>query len=246
MRKNNLIHIISITIALITSSILPSSAEQNNGSLPSWEKEGGMADIESMPDPLTHYNRFMFGINDKIYVYFLRPVSKGYGYVVPEDARVCIYNAFNNINTPVRLINSLLQAKFQDASNEFQRFCLNTIYGVGGLFDPAKNIWGITIKDEDFGQTLGNYKLGHGFYFVIPVLGPSSLRDGAGFVVDTFFDPINYFMNFGTRIGISAGEEVNDISLHGDEYDSLRKEAPDFYLFIKDSYAQHRAAKVRK
>ncbi len=244
--KNKSVFFILIALLSITLYFPTALAGQNSEKAPSWEKEGGISDIQSMHDPLESYNRFMFKVNDSLYLYLLKPVSKGYAYVLPEDARVSVYNVFNNLTTPVRFINSLFQFKITDASNEFQRFCLNTIYGAGGLFDPAKNIWGITLKKEDFGQTLGNYGLGHGFYFVIPVLGPSSLRDGAGFAVDTFFDPINYLLPFEARIGTGAGEKVNDISLHGEEYDSSRKEAPDFYLFIRDSYAQHRAAKVRQ
>ena len=202
--------------------------------------------IESMPDPIEPFNRLMFQVNDKLYFYFFKPVAKGYSFVVPEDARVSVSNFFSNIATPIRLANCLLQGKITDASNEFTRFCLNSIYGIGGLFDPARNYWDIPKKNEDFGQTMGHYGAGPGFYLVLPFFGPSSLRDGVGTLVDFLPDPMTYLLNTFEYCAVDGGVRVNYTSLHIGDYEQIKREAIDPYIFIKDAYAQHRAGQIKE
>ena len=134
-----------------------------------------------MPTPLEPFNRAMYHFNDKLYFWLLKPVAQGYGKVVPEAARVGVSNFFANLAFPIRFVNCLLQANFEGAAAELGRFTVNTLWGVGGFLDPAssKDI-NLSKQDEDFGQTLGAYGLGQGFFINWPIFGPSSPRDTVG------------------------------------------------------------------
>jgi phospholipid-binding lipoprotein MlaA len=197
-------------------------------------------------DPIEPVNRGIFWFNDKLYFYLLKPVAKVYR-VVPERARVSVSKFFSNIYTPIRLVNALLQLKFKDTGTEFARFVMNTTIGIGGLFDPAKKYAGMEKKEEDFGQTLGRYGAGPGFYIVLPLFGPSNIRDGIGRIADAFLDPIYYLdIKTGERIAIKAYYVVNTLSLDKDTYEGIKKDALDPYLFIRDAYAQKREGEIRK
>jgi len=197
-------------------------------------------------DPIEPVNRGIFWFNDKMYFYLLKPVAKVYR-VVPERARVSVSKFFSNIYTPIRLVNALLQLKFKDTGTEFARFVMNTTIGIGGLFDPAKKYAGLEKKEEDFGQTLGRYGAGPGFYIVLPLFGPSNIRDGIGRIADAFLDPINYLdIKTGERIAIKSLDVVTTLSLDKDTYEGIKKDALDPYLFIRDAYAQKREGEIRK
>ena len=144
-------------------------------------EEEGEEEKVGIADPLEPFNRAMYHFNDKLYFWVLKPVAQGYRKVVPEEARVGVSNFFANITFPIRFVNCLLQANFRGAASELGRFVINTIWGIGGLLDTA-SIPGINLskQDEDFGQTLGVFGLGQGFYINWPVLGPSSPRDTLG------------------------------------------------------------------
>ena len=197
-------------------------------------------------DPIEPVNRAIFVFNDRLYFWLLKPVARGYAFVVPEPVRIGIRNALTNVAMPVRLVNSLLQGKGKGAGRELTRFTINTTIGMGGLFDTAKNDWGIAASDEDTGQTLGTYGLGHGAYLVLPFLGPSSLRDAAGLGGDAFLNPLNYMVDFRTAVAIRAGKAVNDVSLQIGEYEDIKAAAVDPYLAIRDGYVQYREGQVAR
>lgn len=196
-------------------------------------------------DPFEPVNRGIFWVNDKLYFYALKPVARGYRLVVPRQARVSIRNVFSNAAAPIRIGNSLLQLKFRDFGTELYRFVINTTFGIGGLFDPAESVAGVKPVVEDFGQTLGSYGVGHGFYLVLPIVGPSSLRDGTGSFVDSFADPWRY-MNLETVefLGVKAFDVTNRLSLDRDTYEGVVQDSLDPYLFIRAAYAQRRKAQV--
>lgn len=199
----------------------------------------------TISDPIEPFNRAMFWVNDKLYFYILKPVARVVR-VVPEPARESVSNFFANLATPVRLVNSLLQLKFNDATVEVARFVLNTTVGVGGLFDVARSE-GFPAKNEDFGQTLGFYGLGPGFYIVWPLFGPSTLRDSVGFAADGFLDPVPYVVeDFELYLGIEALDRENELSLDKDTYEGIKKDALDPYLFIRNAYIQNREGKIAK
>lgn len=201
-------------------------------------------EAEKIADPLEPLNRGMFWVNDKLYVYLLKPVAKGLR-VIPEPARVSVSNFFSNLGTPARAANNLLQLKLTNTASELARFLTNSTFGLAGLFDPAAK-WGLEKKDEDLGQTLGHYGIGQGFYLVLPVLGSTSLRDGVGRIGDHFVDPLPSALKSEELAGLRALDAENAISLDKDTYEGIRENELDPYLFVRDAYTQMRAGKVRK
>ena len=200
----------------------------------------------SLADPLEPLNRALFAVNDKAYFWVMKPVARGYGAVVPERARRCVRNFFANLGTPIRFVNNLLQGKFRNSGVELLRFVVNTTGGIGGLFDPARDDLSLLPRDEDLGQTLGTYGFGHGIYLVLPLLGPSSLRDAAGLAGDAFLDPVFYAGDAGLVIGAKALKTENEISLRIGEYEELKRSAIDPYAAFRDAYSQYRAKQVRE
>lgn len=195
-------------------------------------------------DPIEPFNRGMFWFNDKLYFYLFKPVARVYR-VVPEPARRSVSNFFSNLATPIRFVNAILQGKPGEAHNELARFIVNTTVGLGGLFDPAKKYGGLQRADEDLGLTFGHYGAGQGFYLVIPVLGPSSLRDGLGRVGDTFLDPWSY-ASLPEYAAAKGTDMETRISLDKDSYEQIKKESLDPYLTIRNVYAQHRQEALGK
>ena len=202
------------------------------------------------PMPIRLWNRGMYHFNDKFYFWIMKPVSLTYKKVVHEDLRGIVSNFFHNLATPVRFVNSLLQLKMMEAGNELARFVVNTTVGVGGLGDVAKTEFDIQRHEEDFGQTLGHYGIGHGFYIVWPLIGPSSVRDTVGTVGDWFLDPLYYHDEFGihrdTAIGLVIFDKVNATSFRIGDYEALKDAAIDPYEMIKDAYIQYRKKKVEE
>jgi len=203
-------------------------------------------EVVTIADPIKPWNTAMYHVNDKFYFWLLKPVSKGYSTVVPEDIRLSVSNFFENITTPIRFVSSLLQLNMKKAGNELVRFIYNTTAGVGGLADVAKTDLDIKRQDEDLGQAIGHYGVGHGFYIVWPVLGPSSLRDTVGMVGDWFLDPVYYVNPFEASLGIAAYDKVNETSFHIGDYEDLKKSAIDPYVSVRDAYIQHRKKQVEE
>jgi len=206
---------------------------------------------ESIADPIESVNRAFFHFNDKLYFWVLKPAATGYKAVIPEDGRIGIRNFFSNLTTPVRLVNCLLQAKFKGAGNETVRFVVNTTLGVVGFYDFAKKQFNIEKQEADFGQTLGIWGMGPVFYLDLPILGPSSLRDGLGFAVDASFNPQTYLAFYFWVVGyVNTGgwilEKINEASLTLGEYDSLKKAALDPYIAVREAYHQYRQNKIKK
>lgn len=202
---------------------------------------------ENLADPLEPINRTFFVVNDKLYFWVLKPVATGYKAVFPQDARLGVRNFFSNLTTPIRLVNCLFQAKFKGAGNEAVRFLLNTTLGLAGFLDPAKKELKIGKTDADFGQTLGVWGIGSGFYLNLPILGPLSLRDGVGYVGDLFLDPRTYLLNNRPVAGIGTRtlDKVNETSLTIGEYEDLKKASLDPYVAVRDAYHQYRQHKIK-
>lgn len=225
------------------------TAEPADTSLPPMDDFTVDEDIIEVNDPFESFNRAMFEFNDKAYTYVLKPVARAYGKVVPKKGRISVKNFFTNLLAPVRIVNSALQLKGEDATNEMVRFLVNTTIGIGGLFDVAKSDFKIPIKKEDFGQTLGHYDVGTGPYLVIPFLGPSTVRDGFGIIVDaTALDPSGEVFGDETADYLLAKllQIQNDLSLDKDTYEALKKDSIDPYIFIRNAYIQYRKGAVEK
>ncbi len=144
---------------------------------------------EDVSDPLEPVNRVIDSFNDKVDRAILKPTAQGYEKVVPATARSSVTNFFANLNEPLVVVNQLLQGKGKEGVSDTGRFLVNSTIGLLGLFDPASQM-GLTRHDEDFGQTFGRWGIGEGWYLVLPILGPSTLRDTAGKFGDSAFDAV--------------------------------------------------------
>lgn len=201
-----------------------------------YEDEG-----ELIPDPLYRLNYDFYALNNALYYVVLKPVSQGYGFIVPEEIRGAIKNMFYNLRFPVRFINCLLQGKGKKAVAEFNSFFLNTTVGFLGMANVASVYPHLNPSPEDFGQTLAVWQVHNGAYLTLPIFGPSSFRDGVGLIADTFLDPIWWLVeDFRTRVYIRAYETVNATSLRIGDYEALTEAALDPYVAIRDAYIQYR------
>jgi phospholipid-binding lipoprotein MlaA len=154
----------------------------------------------------------------------------------------------HNLRSPILVANNLLQGKVGDAGIATARFLINTTVGVGGLADVA-GAQGLSYKDEDFGQTLGTWGVRDGFYLVLPVLGPSSLRDTAGLVVDSYADPVRLYADntdnmwiYYTRAAVSG---IDTRSRMIQAVDDMRRNSLDYYAAVRSAYSQHRQTLIR-
>jgi phospholipid-binding lipoprotein MlaA len=191
-------------------------------------------------DPLETFNRHMFAFNEGLDDVLLRPVAQAYHDVLPTPLRNCFSNAFANLRGPATAINNLLQGKPNEAFSDTGRFTVNTTLGVLGCFDVASRM-GLERNREDFGQTLGVWGAGPGPYLVLPLFGPSNVRDAVGFfTLDVLLDP-NYWMKSDTwRYSLFAARII-DMRAQLLQSDSLISDAAlDKYTFIRDGYLQRR------
>jgi phospholipid-binding lipoprotein MlaA len=152
--------------------------------------------VEGSPDPWQGMNRSIYNFNAKFDRMVFLPLVRGYEFVTPKFARTGVSNFFSNLGEIRNFVNAVLQLKLEKSVHTASRFVWNSTIGLAGLFDPASDIMDLPQRREDFGQTLGHYGVGTGPYLVLPILGPSNLRDTAGLVTDTAitmaidFDPL--------------------------------------------------------
>jgi phospholipid-binding lipoprotein MlaA len=202
--------------------------------------------LKTIADPLEPINRAFFYFNDKLYFWLFKPVARGYGYIFPQSVRIGVRNFFDNLGFPIRFVNCVLQGKFEDAGRELTRFMVNTTVGMAGLIDVAEENMGLDEQNEDFGQTLGFYGLGPGFYINWPIIGPSGLTDTVGIVGDIYTQPLNYVIEFKYNVAIRAYDIVNSTSLTIGEYEDLKRAALDPYVAMRDAYYQFRLNKIKE
>jgi phospholipid-binding lipoprotein MlaA len=209
---------------------------------------GGTAHAqEQTPDPLEGWNRAVFSFNETIDRYALEPVAKGYRAVTPGFVRTGVSNALSNLAAPVTFANDVLQAAPGRAGTTVARFGINTTIGVAGLFDVASGM-GLAKHSEDFGQTLGRWGVGSGPYLMLPLLGPSSVRDATGRVVDAAFDPLNYATFDGddaARASRTALQVISGRESAIEAVDSLRATSIDPYVSLRSTYLMLRESAVR-
>ncbi|MAG30154.1 MAG: hypothetical protein CL908_04570 [Deltaproteobacteria bacterium] len=208
------------------------------------------------PDPLEPMNRGIFAFNEALDRYALEPVARGWDYVLPSEVQKGIDNFFLNLGMPIVFANDLLQLKPKAASYDLVRFLENTIFGLAGVIDIASRV-GVPENDEDFGQTLGYWGVPSGPYLVVPILGPYTLRDGFGEVVDTTAAAYAYTNPFwmdvvglndaetaGASIGMKGLELLNLRAIYLEEIEGSHKDAFDYYVFVRNAYLQSRRAQV--
>ncbi|SMH60646.1 MlaA family lipoprotein [Azospirillum agricola] len=198
-------------------------------------------------DPLEVPNRFVFAANEAVDVLALRPAAEVYVGLVPDPVRDAIHNFIDNLMSPLYIANNLLQGNFEGAQFATGRFLTNTVLGAGGLADVATAA-GIPERPEDFGQTLAVWGVGDGPYLVLPLLGPSNLRDAAGYGVDTVADPVRIwaYAHDGqglmmARAGVSAVDRRSEVLK---SVDDLRRNSLDFYATVRSLHQQQRRADI--
>ena len=190
-------------------------------------------------DPLEGLNRSVYNFNDVVDKVALKPVAQVYQAIAPTPVQTGVNNFFKNVRDVMTLVSELFQFKFKQAANTTGRVAINTTVGVLGLFDVHSKAGGARTK-EDFGQTLGYYGLGSGAYLVLPLLGPSSTRDGIGFATDAFFfNPISYINDDTIRWATIAAAVIDKRADLMDDFD-IRDKSLDPYAYMRDSYLQNR------
>ncbi len=227
--------------ALALSACATAPQQAATPATPAWEAEN---------DPLEPLNRGIHTFNQVVDKAVLRPVAIGYRDYVPGNLRMIVRSILRNLKSPIILANDLLQGNLERAGNTAMRMAINTTIGMGGIADVAQDA-GFPYHDEDFGQTMAVAGLDGGPYIVLPLLGPSNVRDTVGFAVDTFFDPLRMFtaahdpswadtVNY-NRTGLTVVDRRESLI---DPLDEVERTSLDTYAGYRTMYKQLRAAAI--
>ncbi|MEO1765799.1 MlaA family lipoprotein [Thiobacter aerophilum] len=203
----------------------------------------GCATATDPRDPLEPVNRGIYRFNETVDKAVLKPVAQGYKAVLPQPVRTGVANFFSNIEDVLIALNNLLQFKFHNAASDVARVAFNTTFGIAGIFDVATS-FGLEKHDEDFGQTLGYWGIGDGPFLMLPILGPSNLRDTVGLAAYYQLDPVLNLDHIPTRNTLSTLRFVNHRAQLLDAEKVLDEAALDPYTFLRDAYIQHRRSLI--
>ena len=218
-------------------------------------------------DPWEPLNTNFFEFNRQLDRWILKPVAKGYNFIMPNVVQVGVSNIFYNSRATPRFLNNMFQGKFTGAGIEVGRFLINTTVGIGGFFDVAQHYFKLTTPEEDTGQTLGFYGVPPGPYLMIPILGPYTVRDLAGYAGDIALNPIYWLIlptmhnidsiptvvsideraaTYAISIGARATEVVNERSLNLEKFQGVEESTLDLYAAVRNAYLQKRAKAIRE
>lgn len=200
-----------------------------------------LSEVIGIGDPIEGFNRSMFAVDGFVFNYFFSPLGKAYRFVIPLYVRSGIKRMDDNIMMPKRFVNCLLQAKFTGAGVEISRFLVNTTVGLVGFYDPAEAWMDLHAYDEDTGQTFAVWGIGPGFYLYLPIVGPTTARDGVGLIFDEAMDPRTY-APFGGYA--KAFMKFNNMTLIIDDFEKLQDENLDPYTVLRDMWYLTRTAKI--
>lgn len=203
----------------------------------------GCANAHNPADPLEPINRSVYKFNTSLDKAVIKPVAQGYNNLMPSIGKMMVSNFFSNLDDVVVTANDILQLKLAQGASDGMRFLVNSTIGVFGLIDIA-SMGPLKKHHEDFGQTLGKWGVNSGPYLVLPVLGPSSVRDGIGRYVDTFPSPEQHINDIQTRNQIYLGEGINRRAELLNQEKVLDEAMLDPYEFIRDAYLQRRINQV--
>jgi len=229
--------------SLLSYKVVASDADQVNTDSEDFETTTIEDEIY---DPFEPVNRAIFSFNNVADRIVLEPIAKGYK-KLPSPLQSGINNFLSNLRAPLVVVNQLLQGQGENAIQSTGRFFVNSTVGVFGLIDVAEKI-GLEEKEEDYGQTLATWGVGDGFYIVLPLFGPSNLRDTTGMVLTMMTDPINaYAVSEGEAWLVpmrTAANAVDQRSKIIDEVNALRDNSVDYYAAVRSSYYQNRKAAI--
>lgn len=205
---------------------------------------GGCASARNPKDPLEPLNRNIYEFNRVVDKVALKPAAKGYKAAVPPPVRGGVNNFFGNFRDVTTAVNNLLQLKVANALSDVGRVVINSTVGIFGVFDVASRI-GLEKHDEDFGQTLGYWGMPDGPYLVLPLLGPSTVRDGVGLIGDYFTDPEFYLIEDSPETWLALSTRIINLRANLLEADRLLDQAAiDRYAFLRDAYLQRRLSLI--
>ena len=220
------------------------SATTDAATLGPYEKTEADGDItatvvafDNYSDPLQKINRPIFTLNHYTYRYLLTPISQGYLKVVPKPVNKSIGSFFFNLREPLYFVNNLLQLKVGNSGQSLLRFGINSTVGLLGLFDPAA-AWGLERKKTSFGDTLAYYGAGYGAYLVLPLLGPSDLRDTASITFEYFTHPLNHIHDKEAGQALLITDGFHNRTGELSRYPKVINEAEDPYIFMRNLYLQ--------
>jgi phospholipid-binding lipoprotein MlaA len=199
------------------------------------------AQAASEDDPWESVNRPVYQFNDFVDTYALKPIAQGYDYVTPQFLEDGIHNMFRNVGDVTNLFNNILQAKPHAAGVDTARILFNTTFGLAGFFDVGTKM-GLNRSDEDFGQTLGYWGVGSGPYVMLPLLGPSTLRDAPSKLVDSYTGPYPYINDVPVRNSVFG---LNIVDTRASLLSAEKLINGDKYIFIRNAYLQNREFKVK-
>lgn len=192
----------------------------------------------NISDPVEGFNRVMASFNYGLVMYVFRPVAVGYATVLPRCMIDGFGNLTDNLEFLVRTFSCMLQARFGDAGEESLRFLINTVLGVAGFFDVADEWFGLKNHDEDFGQAFASWGIGTGCFLMLPIQGPTSLRDSFGLLFDYALDPKTYVY------GAQWFAKLNKSSLYIQQYEKIAEANEDPYTYVKDIWYLVRKVKI--
>jgi len=234
-----------LMVAQATSAPEAKPSEEKPAETKADESKSDKSEFEEVEeyDPWEKFNEKMFTFNYNFDKYFLKPVATGYNYVVPDVFQQMISNGFDNIQVVPRLVNNILQWRWKGFFTELGRFLINSTLGIGGLFDIAKQEFGLFKTKVDFGQTLGKWGFPPGPFLVLPLMPPLTVRDGIGTGVDGAIDPFSYVLPisfFPDRLVMRIGNMVNERSLNLDLFQGFEATTVDLYSAVRNGYLQRR------
>jgi phospholipid-binding lipoprotein MlaA len=199
-------------------------------------------------DPFEPVNREIYEFNIAADRALLRPAARGYRAVTPQPARDGVHNFFVNLNQPVVFANLVLQGRFEESLETVGRFAMNTVFGLGGVFDVA-SAEDVPRHETDFGLTLARWGVGEGPYLMLPLLGPSNPRDGIGRIADRYPYPLNWNADFSDSVEAWSLRGLNAVEFrarHGDAFESFERTAIDPYVQFRSAYRQSRRSGLRR
>jgi phospholipid-binding lipoprotein MlaA len=211
--------------------------------------------VEKVDDPWERLNHTTFRLNDSLTIHAVKPIAHGYEHIVPHTVRTSLSNFFDNLDFPIRFGNDVLQGRFFRSGQEAGKFLVNSTVGIGGLFRISDHVSSLAdVPPEDFGLTLGHWGVSTGPYLVIPLLGPSTVRDLTGYAGDFALNPLNWYLIFSNHrlisnavgYSISASRFVVRSPGAVHTYEQMKEAAVDPYIAVRQAYLSHRAAQLEK
>lgn len=233
---------LAVAASAAAAQSAPAPAAADAASAPEMPSDNA-APAANPADPFEGFNRGIFSFNEGLDKAILKPVAETYRKVVPQPVRTGVSNVFGNVSDAWSAVNQMLQGKVQNSLEMGMRVAVNSVFGLGGLLDPASEA-GLEKRSEDFGQTLGVWGFNPGPYLVLPVFGPSSVRDGLALPVDEVAAPGNYISPTGAALGVTVLGVVDTRAGLLNLTNLASDLALDKYSFYRDAHIARRLSQV--